>query len=63
MLLLDEPVTGLDPATSDEMYNLIEQLHQEGITVIMISHDLEAANRYATKILTIGKTCVLKEVR
>lgn len=63
MLLLDEPVTGLDPATSEEMYNLIEQLHQEGITVIMISHDLEAANRYATKILTIGKTCILKEVR
>ena len=55
MLLLDEPVTGLDPKVSVEMYELIEELHKEGITIIMISHDMEAAVKYATHILHIGK--------
>lgn len=55
MLLLDEPVSGLDPVVTEEMYTLIEQLHKDGITVIMISHDIEAAIKYATHILNIGK--------
>jgi len=54
-LLLDEPVSGLDPKVTAQMYELIEALHQEGITVIMISHDLEAALHYATHILHIGQ--------
>lgn len=61
MLLLDEPVTGLDVNVTQEMYQLIEQLHQEGITIIMISHDMEAAKKYATHILTIGESCSFKE--
>ena len=55
-LLLDEPVSGLDPKASAQMYEMIEQLHQEGITVIMISHDLDAVLDYATHVLHIGKT-------
>lgn len=55
MLLLDEPVAGLDPRVTAEMYSMISQLHKEGITVIMISHDIEAALRYATHILHIGR--------
>ncbi len=54
-LLLDEPVSGLDPKVTAQMYELIQKLHQEGITVIMISHDLEAALHYATHILHIGQ--------
>ena len=55
MLLLDEPVSGLDPKVTAEMYELIEALNREdGITVIMISHDLSAALRYASHILHIG---------
>ena len=55
MLLLDEPVSGLDPRVTAEMYGLIERLNrEEGITVIMISHDLSAALRYASHILHIG---------
>ncbi len=56
MLLLDEPVSGLDPKVTGEMYRLIDTLNKDGITVIMISHDMEAALRYATHILHIGKT-------
>ena len=55
MLLLDEPVAGLDPKVTADMYELIEVLNQEeGITIIMISHDIEAALRYATHVLHIG---------
>ena len=57
MLLLDEPVSGLDPKVTAEMYTLIEKLNREdGITVIMVSHDVAAAVRYASHILHIGGT-------
>ncbi len=55
ILLLDEPVSGLDPKVTAEMYSLIRQLNQEGITIIMISHDIGAAVRCADHILHIGK--------
>ncbi len=56
MLLLDEPVAGLDPKVTAEMYSLVEKLNREdGITVIMISHDIDAALRYADHILHVGK--------
>ena len=54
LLLLDEPVSGLDPKVTAEMYDLIESLNKQGITVIMISHDIGAAIKYATHILHIG---------
>ena len=56
LLLLDEPVSGLDPKVTAEMYRLIESLNKEGITVIMISHDIGAALSYASHILHIGET-------
>ncbi|MBQ7430898.1 MAG: metal ABC transporter ATP-binding protein [Butyrivibrio sp.] len=54
ILLLDEPVSGLDPKVTIEMYDLIEKLNNEGVTIIMISHDINAAVRYASHILHIG---------
>ena len=56
ILLLDEPVSGLDPKVTEEMYKLIYSLNQEKITIIMISHDVAAAVQYATHILHIGDT-------
>lgn len=56
MLFLDEPVSALDPSAQEEMYSLIQSLHKEGITIIMISHDVEAALNYATHVLHIGET-------
>ena len=56
LLLLDEPVSGLDPQVTAEMYALIQQLNQqEGVTILMISHDIEAALRYATHILHVNQ--------
>ena len=55
LLLLDEPVSGLDPRAASEMYALIEGLNREGITIIMISHDMHDALRRASHILQIGR--------
>ena len=55
MLLLDEPVSGLDPRVTAEMYALIDRLNKEdGITIIMITHDVTAAKQYADHVLHIG---------
>lgn len=55
LILLDEPVAGLDPIVTAEMYSVIKELNDEGITIIMISHDISAALKYATHILHIGE--------
>lgn len=56
LLLLDEPVSGLDPKVTAEMYSVIENLNKnEKITIIMISHDIPSAVSYATHILHIDK--------
>ena len=54
ILLLDEPAAGLDPKAAVEMYGLIEELNNDGITIIMISHDIAASVKYASRILHIG---------
>lgn len=56
MLLLDEPVAGLDPHASEDMYRTIRELNKnEDITIIMISHDVDEAIQYASNILHMGK--------
>ncbi len=57
ILFLDEPVTGLDPKVSAEMYEMVQMLNKNSdVTIIMISHDVETAMQYATHILQIGET-------
>ena len=56
ILLLDEPVSGLDPKVTDEMYRIVEKINREdNITIIMISHDIKAAMKYAGHIVHIGE--------
>ena len=56
LLLLDEPVTGLDPVVTAEFYCLIKKLNRDsGIAVIMVSHDIECAVENANKILHLGE--------
>ena len=51
LLLLDEPAAGLDPVVVNDFYSLINQLNKEGITIVMVSHDITSAVKYASHIL------------
>ena len=56
LLLLDEPLTGLDPLVATELYAILQHIHNDhGITIIMVTHDVECAVRHAKTILHIGK--------
>lgn len=51
MLLLDEPVSGLDPMAAQEFYALLERVNREGMAIIMVSHDISSALSSAKKVL------------
>ena len=56
LMILDEPVTGLDPVATKNMYDIIDNLNKvEKMTVIMISHDIKEALNHATKVLYMGE--------
>lgn len=56
LLLLDEPLTGLDPLVASELYGILNHIHDEhGITVMMVTHDVGSAVHHAGKILHIGR--------
>lgn len=56
ILVLDEPTTSLDPLAAKDMYDIINHLNSHGITIIMVSHDVDHVLNYASKILYIDKT-------
>lgn len=51
LLILDEPTAGLDPIITEDFYSVINDINKSGITIIMVSHDIEAVSEYATHIL------------
>ena len=53
LLVLDEPITGLDPVITNKMYKLIKDLNKQGMTIIMVSHDIHFAIKNASKIIHI----------
>ena len=56
LLLLDEPVTGLDPESSQNMYNIIKDLHEnKNMTIVMVTHYFEAARNNATRVLNFNE--------
>lgn len=55
ILLLDEPVAGLDPSVTKDFYEIISKLNCDGISVVMVTHDISAAMTYANKVLHISK--------
>ena len=57
LLILDEPVTGLDPAAAQDLYKTLRYLNEkEGMAVVMVTHDLRSALENAQTVLHIGKT-------
>ncbi len=55
ILLLDEPVSGLDVETSASMYELVRNLNKEGMSILMVTHDLEDVMKDASHVLKLGK--------
>jgi zinc transport system ATP-binding protein len=58
LLLLDEPVTGLDPESAETMYRVIKDLHKNGMTVVMVTHDVDAALDDATRVMNFDQISV-----
>lgn len=55
LVLLDEPVTGLDPIASDQFYSLLKHLNEHhGIAIVMVSHDINTSVKYCSKVLHLG---------
>lgn len=54
VLLLDEPVSGLDPHSSYELYRMIDDLNRSGYTIIMVTHDIHPALNSASHVMHIG---------
>jgi zinc transport system ATP-binding protein len=58
LIILDEPTAGLDPLAQSEMYDVIRDLNREGLTILMVSHDVTGAVKIAGKILHMDKTAL-----
>lgn len=58
ILLLDEPVTGLDPAATEEMYGIIKMLNDRGMAIVTVSHDMRGALRDARHVLVMNDSRV-----
>jgi zinc transport system ATP-binding protein len=55
LLVLDEPASGLDPLVREDLYALLQKINGEGISIVMVTHDTEAARKYANRILTLRR--------
>ena len=56
LLVLDEPASGLDPLITIELYRLLKNIQEKkGMTIVMVSHDIEAAKQHASQIINLGK--------
>lgn len=54
-LLCDEPTAGLDPSGTLAMMDLFKALHEEGVTIILVTHDMELVRKYATRVVVLEK--------
>ena len=55
VLVLDEPIAGLDPKGRDELTAIIHELHESGVTIVLISHNMDDVARIATRVAVLEK--------
>lgn len=60
VLILDEPGAGLDPKGKKELYNILKQLQNQGVTIIMISHSMEDVSKLADRVIVMKKARIQK---
>lgn len=56
ILFLDEPTTGIDEASQHEFYTILQKLQQQGLTVVIVSHDIDAVLNLVTRVICLNKT-------
>lgn len=61
VLLLDEPTTGQDQRTLEPFMNLVAELNRQGMTVLMITHDMEVALQYASRMVVLANSHVIAD--
>ncbi len=59
LLLLDEPTTGVDVTTSTSVYDILTDLHLQGVTIVMVSHDVGVVSQYVDKVACINQSLVV----
>lgn len=60
-LVLDEPTAGLDPQGVKEMLQLFYNLYEKGITIIIVTHDLDNALRWTKRTLFVKEGQIIKD--
>ena len=63
ILILDEPTAGLDPQGAREMMKLFKKIHDNGTTIIMVTHDMDNVIRYATDVVVLSSGKIIKECK
>lgn len=61
VLIVDEPTAGLDPKASEEMMSLFEEIHQEGTTIVLVTHDMNLVLEYAQEVAVMENGEVAKQ--
>jgi len=54
LILMDEPLSGLDLPSQESVLAILETLHQTGVTVLVATHDLEQASKYFDRIMLLN---------
>ena len=61
-MICDEPTGNLDPNTSLEIMEIIDNINKEGTTVIMATHDREIVNKYKKRVITLNKGMLISDI-
>ncbi len=63
LLLADEPTGALDTTSGEQMMDLLVQLHRDGRTILLVTHDAKLATRYATRVLSLMDGRIVDDAR
>ncbi len=58
ILFLDEPTTGIDAGAQEDFYSLLDRLNREGITIVLVTHDIGVVNKHVSKVACLNQTLV-----
>jgi zinc transport system ATP-binding protein len=56
LLILDEPTTGIDEQSQQAFYNTLQELQAQGMTIVMVSHDIDAVLQLVTRVICVNGT-------